>query len=122
MALKRCFISVPKLRETVIWNFYEMLHHEEEELFGKCKSCPWEIPESFFSKHLKSHPESWRHYLSELVGVLLQDEHRKNGLLLEKVFSDLDNPDESRTRRDLSNLKNPSSFEGFEHRVQVEYN
>jgi hypothetical protein len=103
--------------------------------FGKCKTCSEDIflenkKKQLLHEHLKSHPLQWNLYLSKLAHAIKPDLPSEfDALKLATLIVDLDTDTEylltlplSRLSRDPSNLKISEGFNGFEGRIQTEYN
>ena len=130
-------ISLPSIREQVIWTFFKMVksYYGIIGTFGKCKTGSEDIflenkKNHILHEHLKSHPLQWNLYLSKLAHAIKPDlPNEFDALKLATLIVDLDTDTEylltlplSRLSRDPSNLKVSEAFNGLDGRIQTEYN
>ena len=134
-------ISLPNIREQVIWIFFKRLTSlipKTVGTFGKCKTCSKDIflkeeKKNLLHEHLKLHPVKWNLYLNKLANAIKPDLPSSSvidALKLATLIVDVDTDKEyflklplSRlSRRMNSNLKLTESLNGFDGRIQNEYN
>ena len=129
-------IPLPKIKHDVIWNFFEVVKADSGKIFGKCKTCPWEILfcplNKYMQEHLKLHPNIWNLYLSNLTEVIEPvgaKETKIYRLKLDTLILDQDTNEDfslrfplSRIARDYSQLDVAEALAGFNGRIQSECN
>ena len=125
----RVEIPLLKVKKEVILSFYE----EKTPDLAMCKTCSEHIKYdgAGLQNHLKFHQVQWNLYLGKVSHVIMDSIPRSSGIdpmKLLAVIIDKNNTEFSlrfplsRIQRDLSNLQVNHVLEGFDGRLQREYN
>ena len=131
-------ISLPVIREPIIWIFFRRInsYYGTVGTFGKCKTCCEDVylekEKNSLQEHLKLHPAKWNLYLTKLAKAMepeLPQSLNIDALKLATLMVDIDDEKEyflklpmSRLSRLRSPLKVNEILTGFEGRIQKEYN
>ena len=135
---KNVEISLPTIREQVIWIFFRRIssHYGTIGVFGRCRTCSEDIliqkEKNRLQEHLKLHPVKWDLYLTKLAHVIEQDIPSPSvldALKLATLVVDFETDREYSLKMPLSRVSREDSYPNitevlteFEGRVQKEYN
>ena len=123
----RVEIPLLKVKREVILSFYE----QKTPDMAVCKTCREQINYSGFGlqTHLKFHQVQWNSYLDKVTDIIMDRIPRSSGIDAMKLLAVNKNETEfslqfplSRIQRDRSNLRVNQVLEGFDGRLQKDYN
>ena len=125
----RLEIPLLKVKREVILSFYK----QKTPDLAMCKTCTENIKSggAGLQNHLKFHPVQWNIYLGKVSDVIMDSTPRSSGIDALKLLAVIIDKNEtefslqfplSRIQRDFSNLHVNQILEGFDGRLQRDYN